>query len=150
MSITSSTSTTTRQRRSGNPARRAGAAPTRADTPPREEVAPEERQPRFTIRFVLGLLAILAFTTAYTYGVMFVPWSVDSVVLVTLLAVPAAITMAFVPEARTTGLYRWPVAWALGFTSTLPILVLVLAQTWVLSRFWLVEYTPRSPFRRRR
>lgn len=61
----------------------------------------------------------------------------------TLFAVfilPAVITLWVLPPARRHGLIRWPVLWLLFYTSTVPVAVLIVGETWILHRFFAVEF----------
>lgn len=61
----------------------------------------------------------------------------------TLFAVfilPAVITLWILPPARRHGLIRWPVLWLLFYTSTVPVAVLIVGETWVLHRFFVREF----------
>jgi hypothetical protein len=85
----------------------------------------------------------------FTPAIFFVPAAADNTtVVLALLCIPALLTMIFVPRARTQHLYRWPIVWLLGFTSQLAWSTLIVAQTWVLIRFWYVEARPQMPKRR--
>lgn len=128
---------------SGNPAKRGAAQDGNAARDSATATSPDKGRPTWLFLLLAGL--ITALTGAYTTAAVMAPVSVDSFALLTLLTVPALVTMVFVPEARSRGIYRWPVAWILGFTSMYPLPVLILAQSWVLIRFWLVEYDPALP-----
>lgn len=61
----------------------------------------------------------------------------------TVLAVsvlPAVITLWILPPARKHGLLRWPVLWFLYMTSAFPVVVLVVGETWILYRFFAVDF----------
>lgn len=70
----------------------------------------------------------------------------------TLFAVfilPAVITLWVLPPARRHGLIRWPVLWILFYTSTIPFAVLIVGQTWVLHRFFFVEFPGQHKWARK-
>lgn len=136
---TSKNRPTPKRPRKGHPAKQAQTTQSVAE--------PKTRPTWLTLVFVA--LAVVA-SAAYTTSIIFAPFAPDTGSVLALLTVPAIATMIFVPQARSRGLHRWPVAWLIGFTSIYPLPMLIAAQAWVLASFWVFEYTPRLPERLRR
>ncbi|GAB2733660.1 hypothetical protein GCM10027273_10600 [Nocardioides pakistanensis] len=81
--------------------------------------------------------------TAYASMVALMTWPGPIAWLLPLL-VPAAVTLWRIPQTRRTGLHRWPTIWLIGMVTSIGWFfpTLVVAQIWVLHRFWTVEFPP--------
>lgn len=72
----------------------------------------------------------------------------DPSTILALVVLPAVITLWVLPPARRHGLHRWPVLWFLYATSPFPVVILVVGETWILHRFFAVDFPGQSKWAR--
>lgn len=97
-----------------------------------------------TLGWGLAALAAFAHGAAMLY---LAAYSVAFAGFLAALVAPAVVTVIVLPEARKSGWHRWAATWALTLTSAegFTPLVLLVAETWVLRQFWVVERTTALP-----
>lgn len=100
-------------------------------------------------RNAIGLIAVTvaAFVHMVIFGLAIASSGGDTSVSVAALAIAPAITMLCVPYARHHSYRRWFAILGLSLTTYSDLLfpVLLVAEVWVLHRFWVVEGTPVKP-----
>lgn len=122
--------------------------PGQAQQATKKDPSPSAAQRR---RAALGLIGctVAAFVHVLLVAFALYAFGGDTSVTLVALGLAAAVTAVFVPYARKHGWHRWLalVGLALVTHPDLMLPTLMVAETWILHRFWVVEGPPRLPGR---
>lgn len=125
-----------RRRPSRNPAKRV-----EEPTPVEPETSePESRFARIKDASFGWSLSLLAGASVFLLVRLAAIYSPDPVSLFLVVASPSILTLWALPPARRKHLLRWPVSWALIYTSTITPILIVAVTAWIVHRFFFVDF----------